>query len=150
MAIPDLLKSCPLFLELYDKEVEKIVKHCHVLRFEEGQKIVHDGEEGDQIYVVLEGRAAVQKEYAGVTVKFTEITHGDVVGELVLIDERTRTADIVAMETIHVLEIRYEDIFKMYKTEPNIFGLIMLNLSRLLARKLRKTNELMKKKDEAA
>ena len=24
MAIPDLLKSCPLFFELYDKEIEKI------------------------------------------------------------------------------------------------------------------------------
>jgi hypothetical protein len=35
----------------------------------------------------------------------------------------------------------YADIFSIFQSEPRIFGLILLNLSRLLARRIKATNQ---------
>jgi len=143
MAIPDLLRGCPLFFEMYDKEIEKLVRNCSVLSFEKGDTIVRDGEEGHQIFVLLEGEALVQKKTAKGLIKIQPLKQGDVFGEMVLVDEKMRSADIVAQVYSYVLEIDYSEIFALFKKEPRIFGLLILNLSRLIARKLKSSNQII-------
>ena len=143
MAIPDMLKSCPLFFELYDKEIEKMVRYCSVYTFDSGDKIVEDGEIGDQIFVVLEGIAYVEKQLPRGRIRIQPLKAGDVFGELALMGEKTRTADIVADELTYVLEIKYEDIFILFKKEPRIFGLLLLNISRLISHRLAKSNKII-------
>lgn len=145
MAIPDLLRGCPLFFELFDDEIEKIVKYCTVFTFESGDAIVSEGQEGNEIFVLLEGQAVVQKNVSGELLRIQELRAGDVFGEMVLVDEKTRSADIKAEVRCYVLEIKYDDVFALFKSEPQIFGLMILNLSRLLAKRLRSSNELIMK-----
>jgi len=140
MAIPDLLRGCPLFFELYDTEIERITRYCAVTSYEPGGQIVAEGQEGDEIFVILEGSAHIEKMTAQGPLRIHTLRKGDPFGELVLVDERKRSANIVAAEDCSVLELHYSQIFNLYEQEPRIFGLIMLNLSRLLARRLRETN----------
>ena len=140
MAIPDLLRGCPLFFELYDAEIERITRFCSVTTFEAGTPIVTEGQEGDEIFVILEGSAHIEKRTQAGPLRVHTLRKGDPFGELVLVDERKRSADIVAAEFCSVLEMHYSQIFGLYQEEPRIFGLIMLNLSRLLARRMRETN----------
>jgi CRP/FNR family transcriptional regulator, cyclic AMP receptor protein len=143
MAIPDLLKGCPLFYELYDKEIEKIVQYCNVISFEPQEVVVTDGKEGNEIYIVLDGSVKVQKKLEHETLTIQNLGPGDVFGEMVLVSEKTRSADIIANTQCSVLEIGYNDIFNIFKKEPAIFGLIILNLSRLLAKRLKNSNEMI-------
>lgn len=143
MGIVDLLRASPLFFELYDKELEKVVSHCQVLEFKKDDYIVTDGEEGDQIFIMLDGSAMVQKETANGLIKIQPLGQGDVFGEMVLMDIRKRSADIVAQSKAYVLEMRYGDIFNLFEKEPKIFGLIMLNFSRLVTKKLRASNDII-------
>ena len=143
MAIPDLLKSCPLFFELYDKEIEKIVKHCSVYTFSDGDVVVEDGEEGDQIFVLLDGEARVEKALPEGRITIQKLRAGDVFGELALMGQKTRTADIVSGDISHILEIKYNDIFVLFKKEPRIFGLLLLNISRLISKRLANSNSII-------
>lgn len=143
MAIPDELKGCPLFYEMYEKEIEKIVKRGLVGTYEPGEPIIRDGDEGDEIFVVLEGKLIVQKQTAEGIIKIAPLVKGDVFGELVLLDEKIRSADIISQEVSHVLELSYNQIFYLYEKEPRIFGVLLLNLSRLLAKRLRATNSII-------
>jgi len=140
MAIPDLLRGCPLFFELFDTEIERITRYCSVSTHEPGGAIVSEGQEGDEIFVILEGSAHIEKLTQKGPLRLHTLRKGDPFGELVLVDERKRSADIVAAENCSVLEMHYSQIFSLYEEEPRIFGLIMLNLSRLLARRMRETN----------
>ncbi len=144
MSMSDLLVGCPLFLELYEKEVEKIASTCSVFTFEAGEFIVKDGDRGQEIYVVLDGKAIVQKESKLGTIKIQPLLKGDVFGEMVLVDENIRSADILADQRCSVLEISYESIFQLFKSDPKVFGLLQLNLSRLIAKRLRASNEIIK------
>ena len=143
MGVPDLLRGCPLFYELYDKEIEKVVNRCEVFELTEGEFVIKDGEEGDQIFVVLDGTLMVQKDTPGGLIEIQPLKSGDVFGEMVLVGEKIRSADVVAKEKSHLIEISYENIFKLYKSEPKIFGLMILNLSRLLSNRLKASNQII-------
>ena len=148
MAIPDHLRGCPLFYELYDEEIERIVKYCTVYTFEAGDVIVKDGQDGNEIFVMLEGTATVRKTTAKGPLLIQSLKNGDVFGEMVLVDEKKRSADIIAESHSYVLEIKYDDVFRLFKSEAQIFSIMILNLSRLLAKRLRSANEFVLKLQE--
>jgi CRP/FNR family cyclic AMP-dependent transcriptional regulator len=134
------IKGCPLFYELFDEEVDTILKDCNVACYDAGQAIVKEGDIGKEIYILLSGKASVQKNIANNIIEIAELNKGDVFGELVLINENTRTADVVTKEETDVLIIEYDTIFSLYKKNNKIFSLLVLNLSRLLTQRLKKSN----------
>jgi len=156
MSIINVIKSSPLFFELFDEEIDAIVQDCSVLSLEKGDYIFKEGDEGNEIYLILSGGAFVQKG----DVKLVELRKGDLFGEMVLLDERTRTADIVSSNYTDFLVLSYDVIFGIFKKNPKIFSLLMLNLCRLMAKRLKgssdeigRLNTLIaqfSKKDEAA
>jgi CRP/FNR family cyclic AMP-dependent transcriptional regulator len=133
MSVLDTIKASPLFYELYDAEVETIVEHCSVMTLEDGEHIVTEGEHGNEIFIILSGHAEVRKGQA----VLAGLGKGDLFGELVLLGETLRTADIVATTYTDVLVLDYDSIFGLFKSQPKIFSLLILNLSRLLTKRLK-------------
>lgn len=137
MSIINIIKSSPLFFELYDEEVEEIIANCSVLNLEKGGYIFREGDEGNEIFLILSGSAHVMKN----DVELVELKKGDLFGEMVLLDERTRTADIMASTYTDVLVLSYDVIFSTFKKNPKIFSLLMLNLCRLLSKRLKGSSD---------
>lgn len=141
MSIINIIKSAPLFQDLYDKEVESIIEKCNVLSLEKGDYVFKEGDEGDEIYIILTGALNVQK---GETV-FVQLSKGDLFGEMVILDERYRSADVVADTYSDVLVMHHDMIFGIFKKQPKIFSLLILNLSKLLTKRLKDTSDNMRK-----
>ncbi len=140
-----LLDGCPLFYELFDKEIAKVVKDADVHSYEDGDFIIEDGEEGEEIFILLEGTVKVTKKNAEGEVKtLVTLQKGAVFGEMVLIDEKVRAANIVAVDAAQVLVISFNQILELYEKQPKIFGILLLNLSRMVAERLRHANEVIK------
>jgi len=138
MSIPDLLKDCTLFMELYDREIEKLVKHCKVTTYERGELILQAGHSGRVVFVILYGSVQIpKKDAAGSVERYHVLRKGDVLGEAALLEDRVFTSDVIAKTTSSLLSLPYEDIFRHFKSEPRVFAIMMLNLSRMLARRLR-------------
>jgi CRP-like cAMP-binding protein len=55
-----LLRSIPLFDDLSAQHQEQIVQFSHLCSFLEGKEIFHEGDPQDYLYVVLEGRVALE------------------------------------------------------------------------------------------
>lgn len=140
MSIINIIKSSPLFYELFDEEIEEIIADCNVLTLEAGDPIVKEGDEGNEIFLILNGGADVMKG----DVCLAALKKGDLFGEMVLLDERTRSADIVSNTFTDVLVMDYDIIFGYYKKNPKIFSMLMLNLCRLLAKRLKGAGENIK------
>lgn len=140
MSIINIIKSSPLFFELFDDEIETIVETCNVMTLEEGEFIFRENDEGNEIFLILNGSANVIK---GNTI-LAELKKGDLFGEMVLLEERTRTADIIAKTYTDVLIMDFDAIFGIFKKNPKIFSLLMLNLCRLLAKRLKGSSDLIK------
>jgi CRP-like cAMP-binding protein len=144
MSIINIIKSCPLFMELADDEIDVVIKTCNVLNLEEGEHVFRESDEGDDLYIILTGHAEVHKD--GVTL--AKLTKGDLFGEMILLNETIRTADVTAKTYTDVLVINYKTIFGLYHKNPSIFSILAFNLCRLLAERLRKTNQEMSELSE--
>ena len=139
--LANLVKGCPLFLEIYDEEVEEVIQACEVATFKRGEHIIHQGEESSDIAIILDGCAdVIIKDQFGKLKVITQLVKGDLFGELVLINETKRTADIVAKEETNILIISYENFYSFYKDNPKVFALMVLNVTRMVTQRLKSAN----------
>ena len=140
MSILNIIKSSALFYELYDEEVDSLIADCQVWSLEDGQYVFKEGDIGDQIFIILTGACKVMKG----NTTLINLHKGDIFGEMVLMDQKNRTADIMASTYTDILVINYQNIFNLYLKNTKVFAILMLNLSRLLAKRLKDTSDQIK------
>jgi len=135
-----LVKGCPLFYELYDEEIMKIVKNSRVLNLKR-EYIFKDKDEGDEIFLILNGSVEVQKKGCAIV----KLVRGDLFGEMVLLKDNVRHSDVYIENFADILVIKYEELFKYFSANNQVFSILMLNLARMLATRLKKTGMTIEK-----
>lgn len=145
MSVADLVKGCPLFHEIYDNEVEEILNSCMVASYDKDDIIIKQGDTSSDICILLGGSAGIYVHKNEDRHFITDIESGDLFGELVLINETQRTADIIANEKCDVLVISYEDFYSFYHKKPKVFSLMILNVTRLITKRLKYSNSIIEK-----
>lgn len=107
-------------------------------RYQGGDVIVRQFERGSDLFVLLEGTAKI-KDYRGDAV--AEFGPGSVIGEVALIDEESRSATVVAAGLVEVAVIPADVLIGLMDADAETRAVIMGNLSKVLCRRLRTTNE---------
>lgn len=140
MGLLQVIKSSPLFTELYDDEIEEIIKDCKVRCLEQNEILFQENDAGEDLFIVLTGELLIIK--GGVTI--TKFNKGELLGELVLINDQQRTTSCCASVYTEVLILNNKMIFGFYAKKPRLFSILMMNIARMLAQRLKKTTIEMK------
>jgi CRP-like cAMP-binding protein len=98
---------------MFEDEVEYIISKAQIAVYEKDKFIVREGDEGAELFILLSGQADVIKVLDRIHVTLNTLEKGDVFGEMVIINETTRTADIVTKSKCEVLTLKYSDITKL-------------------------------------
>ena len=100
----DLLGEVSLFSRCTPRERATVARHMETASLPAGTTMVEAGEEGDALFVILEGGAVVRRD--GVDV--ATVGPGAYFGELALLDGEPRSATVIAADdvTVAVLGIR--------------------------------------------
>ncbi len=107
-----------------------------------GDAIVREGESGDRVFFVCTGLVRVVKESADEpAVQLAEFGPGDFFGEMSLVESVARSASVIALAPTRVFTLRSLDFYKLYQQRPDQYGIVMLNIARDLARRLRRLDE---------
>ncbi len=92
--INEIMGKFDFFQEFTDDEKKEMVGlKNYILSFEDGEKIITQGDIDFSIFLIMEGKAVVSKEEAP-SVQFLELKKGDVFGELSLLGKRLRSANV--------------------------------------------------------
>ena len=112
-------------------------------RFREGSMIFREGEKGDKLYIVLDGRVRISKFIPGVGEEaLTVLDRGDFFGEMALIDDKPRSADAKAHEgDATVLSIDRATLNEILSMDPHAALQFLNLLCRLISRRLREIND---------
>lgn len=112
-------------------------------RFREGSMIFREGEKGDKLYIVLDGRVRISKFIPGVGEEaLTVLDRGDFFGEMALIDDKPRSADGKAHEgDATVLSIDRATLNEILSMDPHASLQFLNLLCRMISRRLREINE---------
>lgn len=112
-------------------------------RFREGSMIFREGEKGDKLYIVLDGRVRISKFIPGVGEEaLAVLDRGDFFGEMALIDDKPRSADAKAHEVdATVLSIDRATLNEILSMDPHASLQFLNLLCRMISRRLREINE---------
>lgn len=94
----------PLFHGIDDEELTRIALSMTRRRFRRDEVVFHDGDPGDSLHVVVEGRVKITRQSAdGEEAIVAIVSPGDSFGELVLLDGAPRSATATAIEATETL-----------------------------------------------
>lgn len=128
-----------LFSELPFHARLRVSRIIHERTVQPGERIVRQGDRGDTMFTVVEGQV-------GVVVDGREVTTFDAgqhFGELALVDELPRSADIVAKVPTRLLAIERAALREFCMVEPALGNQILWKLATTLGDRLRETNKLI-------
>eukprot|EP00966_Prymnesium_polylepis_P174592 4040322-Prymnesium_polylepis.1 len=105
--VNDVLRRMEIFSCLGPNEQELLRLAMRDEQFQEGDRIIQEGEEGDTFYIIITGTVEVTKEVPGSSTpeRITKFSDGDYFGELALINSEPRTATVSAMSEIQAMSI---------------------------------------------
>src|SRR5215813_15087858 len=89
-------------------------------RFAAGEVIVHENDVGETAYLIEQGQVEVSKELDGQTVHLAYLGAGEIFGEMSMIDEKPRSATVTAVTETVVSELRRDDFFNSFQTDPKV------------------------------
>ena len=118
----DLLRLVPLFAGMSDRSFEAIAGVASPIAFSTGEAIVRQGEPGDAFFIIVTGRARVDRNET----TLRELGPGDFLGEIALVDGGTRTATVTALEPIQAVTVKREAFQDLFERLP-VFRLEVLN-----------------------
>jgi len=104
-----VLKSVKLLQKLTEEEKERLVREFEQVSFAAGDYIVRQGEPGDSFYIIREGTAkAQQSTEGGEALVLGELKTGDYFGEVALLNDEPRNADVVADNDVQCFRLSRE------------------------------------------
>ena len=130
-----VLKSIDVFKELEIESLYQILKIAKYIKFAKDDVIIKKGEVGESFYIILEGKAGVfidPKEEL-----ITTISIGGIVGELSILDKQERTAWVIALEDMLLLEFNGDTFVALIKDNNTIAFSMAATLSQRLRNTLR-------------
>jgi hypothetical protein len=131
-----LMERCTLFRGMRYFQVRRLIAMCSRQRYETGEYIIHQGMESDELFVILDGRAQAQRrDESGRIEALSTQSIGDVIGEIALVTELARTADVVALETTDVLILHWKDMQALARYMPHTASRLLMNISADMGRR---------------
>jgi CRP/FNR family cyclic AMP-dependent transcriptional regulator len=136
----DVLSRAPLFEALDDQGAKALRSNVGEVRLARGQTLFNEGETGDRLYVVLDGKIKLTRTAPdGRENLLSVLGPSEMFGELSLFDPRPRTASAIAVTECRLAGLGHDDLRPWLTGHPEV----AVHLLRALAQRLRKTNDVM-------
>ena len=137
--LADQLADVALFSRCTRRERATVARHMETATLAEGTTLIEGGEEGDALFVILDGAATVRRK--GVDV--ASVGPGSWFGELALLDGEPRSATVVATAPTKVAVLGVSLFRTLLREFPDMTSAILAGL----ASDLRRTRDAL---DEAS
>ena len=136
-----LLKKVPIFSNLDDDDLMKIRKLCVTQHYEKDRLILIEEEAGTTLFLIQKGRVKVSRiSEDGREVILSILGPGGFFGELALIDGKTRSASVTAIEDSEALLLHRREFLALLGDYPQI----AISLLKELAARIRKSDTQIK------
>ena len=125
--------TAAIFEGLTSEDLEEIFRDMELRCFDANETVCKEGERGKSLYVVKKGLLEVLFRRPGGIISVALLQEGDVIGELSVLVDEPRTADVVARTPVELLELNEAKYARFLTVYPQI----SINLNRILIQRLR-------------
>jgi serine/threonine protein phosphatase PrpC len=128
----DALHDIELFRDLTMAELVKVYNVLTTVEVESGSRVIKEGDKSEHLYVVVEGAVEVERESAKIAV----LGAGTHFGEMALLNQRARSATVVALQRTKLLCLERSDFHGLMAHEPGIATKFLWKFAQTLSLRL--------------
>ncbi|WP_227815783.1 Crp/Fnr family transcriptional regulator [Nitrogeniibacter aestuarii] len=119
---------------LSEAAIRCLFEHGRILALADGETLIRTGDTADAFFIVLEGQLAAYCKTADEDVPILTLDFGEQIGYASMIALFPRPGEAQAHGATVVLEVDTALFYQLHEQLPFDFGVLMLNLSREMAR----------------
>ena len=136
-----LIPKCSLLENFTSAEVRLLTHFMEVYRAVDCMEVIREGDGGDFMLIVVEGRVEVRKQDRWNTPQLiAAIEPGRVLGEMSMIDGEPRFATCVAVQPTLVAVLDRASLARIIVEQPLLGAKILMELVLMLSQRLRATS----------
>jgi len=137
-----LIPKCPLLENFSTGEVRLLTHFMEMYKAGPGVEIIREGEAGDFMLMLVEGKVDVVKRDKHNTPQLiATVDAGKTLGEMSMIDGEARFATCVAMEPVVLAVLDREALARIIVEQPMLGAKILMELVLMLSQRLRATSQ---------
>jgi CRP-like cAMP-binding protein len=137
-----LIPKCRLLENFSPAEVRLLAHFMDMYRADPGAEIIREGDGGDFMLMVVEGKVEVQKRDRWNTPQLlAEVEAGRTLGEMSMIDGEARFATCVATAPTVIAVLDRESLARIIVEQPLLGAKILMELVLMLSQRLRVTSQ---------
>lgn len=135
-----VLQESIILKNLSLSEAKKIVLLGSIRKVSAKEHIFHQGEKGEEMYLILSGSVKVLAESEGKVKVLNILEEGELFGEMALLGEGVRTASVHAETDVELLRIDYNALERVRRRNPRISAKIYFNIASILSERVKTLN----------
>ena len=136
-----LLAKFTVFAELDEEELHTLIEQSATESYSAGERIISAGDSGHCMYVILSGSARVSVKRGNGEIELARLSAGDFFGEVALVDDGPRSANVTAVEECKLLCITRTTLGVLAGLHPAAAIHLLAAIGRSLVARLRSGNK---------
>jgi len=134
---PGALRRIKIFADMDERALASFLQYMEVLKFLPNAVVFKKGERGDAMFLVLQGEVRARSMVGGRESTLSTMGVGECLGELAVIDESPRSADVVANTECVLLKISADALKRLFQEAPALAAPFLLALSKTITTRVR-------------
>jgi CRP/FNR family cyclic AMP-dependent transcriptional regulator len=136
-----LLAKFTVFAELGEEELHTLIEQSATESYSAGEPIINAGDTGHCMYVILRGSVRVSVKRGNGEIELARLSAGDFFGEVALVDDGPRSANVTAIEDCELLCITRTTLGVLAGLQPGGAIHLLAAIGRSLVARLRRGNK---------
>jgi CRP-like cAMP-binding protein len=136
-----LLAKFTVFAEFGADEIHTLLEQSGIESYPAGERIIKAGDVGHCMYVILRGNVSVTVKRGTREIELASLSAGDFFGEVALVDDGPRSANVTATDPCELLCITRTTLGVLAGLQPAAAIQLLAAIGRSLVARLRKGNQ---------
>ncbi len=114
------LTAIDFLAALDEKQIETLAREARLETYLSGERVVRQGDHGQDLFVIVSGKADVRLEQGGLSSVVTTLGAGQFFGEMSLLTGEPRSATVVAAETLQVIAVGKDALLQVVQQDRRL------------------------------
>ena len=128
-SLSGFLAAVPVFAAAPAEVLERLAAAATIVRVDAGDVLFHEGEEGENLFIVASGRLEVVRHAGGAEQVLRLVHPGDVLGELAVLTGGSRSATVRARRDSALIRLDRADFEALVRDVPELALSVMRELA---------------------
>lgn len=137
-----LLRQTAIFADLDDAELGKVSDICREQTYQPGETVFKEGDPGNRLFLIAQGEVRISRQIPGSGEEALAVLKtGACFGEMAVFDRSERSTDAISNGGCTLATISRSELEMLLDFEPDVAVKVLRAMVRLLALRLRATND---------